>query len=194
MKIKILTKYINFEVAASRISSLIIGNIADIVSSPQQSLSWPMSALFLNFDDTNIVTEVWLVPGNYRGTILGNHPQISRTMFNFRRHLVRLQLLAFRATVARHTNSLSAVRRHNSFNSSGNVIVSSPGQSQSLVQNRLGATVTNLFLYFVCYVQCSSPYLNFGQVSLESCICVPFRVFTPWFSQDSPSAKNKLKN
>lgn len=80
-------QYVNLKRAGGGVSSLIICNIGDLVSSPQQGLSRTMIILLRNFHDGNIVAELWLVPSYDGWPIFGDHPEISRAVVNLRRDL-----------------------------------------------------------------------------------------------------------
>ena len=149
-----------------------------------------MSALFLNLRDTYVVTEVWFVPGNDRWAISGDNPKITRAVFDLGRYFVSLQLLALVATVSGLADSLSAVRRYNPLDATNNIVVSSPGEHQTLIKNRFRSAVPNLLLNFVRHVKCSAPNLNLRQVSLESWFGITFSILRSRFSQNGPSAEN----
>lgn len=127
-----------------------------------------MPILFLDPHYTDVVHESWLVPTNYSRAILGDHPKIARAMLHFRWNFVRFQLLTLAAAVSRRAHSLSTVGRHYPFHPTKRVVVACPSQHQTLVEHWLGTTVANLLLNLVCDVQGSTPYLNFGQMSLET--------------------------
>lgn len=158
----LLTQHVNFEVAGSRVSGLIVSRITDIIGAPQQSLSRSMSVLLLDSNDANVVAEMRLVPGNNRRSVLRDHPKIARTMLHSRRDFVGLELLTFVATVTRRTHSLPAMRRHDSLDTTHGFIVSRPRQHQTLIKNRFRATVANLLLNLVRHMQRTAPDLHFG--------------------------------
>lgn len=181
-----LTKYVNFEVAAGRVSSLIVSHIADVVRSPQKCLSRSVSALLLNSDNANVVTELWFVPRNDRRSVLGDDPQVTRTVVDLRRYLVGLQLLALAATVTWWTDSLTTVRRCNSLDSTNGFVVAGPGEHKTLVEDRFGTAVAHLFLDFVGHVKSSLPDLNLGEMTLEARLRVSLADLTAWLTQNSP--------
>lgn len=75
-----------------------------------------MSALLLYVDDTHVVAEMRLVPSDQSRTVLGDDPQVTRTILDLRRNLVYFQFLTFGTYVSWGTVSLSAVRWNYSFN------------------------------------------------------------------------------
>lgn len=122
----LLTQHVNFEVASSRVSGLIITHVADVVGAPQQSLPGSVAVLLLDPNDADIVRETWLVPGDNRRSVLREHPKIARTVVHFRRNLVGLKLLTLVATVTGRTHSLAAMRRHDSLDATHAFVVSCP--------------------------------------------------------------------
>lgn len=161
-EVTLLTQYVNFEVASSRVPGLIVSHVADVVGAPQQSLSGSMSILLLDSNDADVVAEMRLVPSNDRRSVLRDHPKIARTVLHPRRDLVGLELLAFIATVTRRTYSLPAMRRHDSLDTTRGFIVSRPRQHQTLIENWFRATVTDLLLNLVRHMQRTAPDLHFG--------------------------------
>lgn len=141
---KILTKNINLETACGSISSLIISNISNVVCSPQEALSWTVATALHYVTDSNVVTELWLVPRYNSRAIACHNPKVTRAVFNSWWNLVNNQLLATRPTVSQWAHSLSTVGGHKALNSSNRILITSPSKHQTTVQNRLCSTVANL--------------------------------------------------
>lgn len=168
MKKILLTQYVNFEIAAGRVSDLIVSHVTDIESAPHQSLPGSVSVLLLYLRDADIVAETRLVPGDDGRSVSRNHPEIARTVLHLGRNLVGLELLASVATVTGRTHSLSAMRRHNSLDPTYGLVVSCPCQHQTLIKNRFRATVAHLLLNLIRHVQRAAPDLHLGQMTLEA--------------------------
>lgn len=78
----LLTQQVDLEGASCTVSSRVIGNISDVVGSPQQCLAGPVSAALLYASNADVVTELRLVPRHDCCAVLGYHPQISRAVLH----------------------------------------------------------------------------------------------------------------
>jgi len=124
----LLTQHINFKVASSRVSSLIVSHVANVISAPHQSLPGSMSVLLLDSYDADVIGEMWLVPTDDRRSILGNYPKIAWTTSHFGRNLIDLELLTFITTITEWTHTLPAMRRHDSLDTTRGFVISRPRQ------------------------------------------------------------------
>lgn len=186
-----LTQHVNLEIAASRISSLIVGHVADVVSAPEQSLSGPVSILLLHLGDVDVIAETRLVPGHNGRAVLRNHPEITRAGFHLGWDLVSLELLTLVTAVTRRADSLSAVRRHDPLDTTHSLVVPGPCQYQALIEHRFRSAIAHLLLNLVGHVQRAAPHLHLGQVALKAGSRVTF--FALWRAQQRPGASTEAK-
>lgn len=150
-----------------------------------------MSRFLNHSSNTNVVTEHRCVPVDKRWTVLSNDPKISRAAINSWWFLINLQLLAFRSSVTVGANSMTAMRRNNSFDSSKKVFIPCPREWQWVVQYRLCSAVTDLFLDVVGNIKSTVPYLYFGKMALEASLCVGLRVIRLRLAQCYPNTGRK---
>jgi len=148
-----------------------------------------VSIALINLGHANVVAEVRLIPGDHRGSVLGNHPQISGAVLHYWWFLVNYQLLTIGSRVAHRTLALSAEGGHITLHSTGCDFITRPIKDETRIENWFRSAVAHLFLDLRSDVEGSSPNLSLSHGALEAGIRIGQLVGKTiwlWTSQHCP--------
>lgn len=158
---------VDLEVTSSSVARFIHSKIRDVIETRKEGLSRDVVVDFGHLHTPQIIHELGFIPSHYGGCVPRDHPQISWTVQDLRRHLVHLQDPTVISCVSWWTDSLSTLSWRHSLYRSMNDIIPCPSEKETRVDDRCMLARSELGWDLKQCIQGSVPHIHSRDPSKE---------------------------